>query len=272
MPRPDTLFICGLFICIASAEAATGAWVVRDRGGVAEAFVTSANRTVALVVSCSRGKPLFLDLHNVARSGWKGGQSVSLLVNERSFPVGIEGHSESVTLSNLPGGALGIDSDLTSAMKAAGTVTLTGPAVSGMPKESRSFPIAGAREALTALEAKCGVPRADVSGAVEKPPAQAAAKMLSGDEIRHAVVGRSHVLTSDGIDWQLLLKADGNYFYGEGRAGELGPYQISADGAVCLKRVESLPPCVRYRRSDKGGLRLLDAASGKDLGPLSPAK
>ena len=147
--------LAACFTLVVSAQAES-AWRVRHGNGQMWAEVASLSHGATLSVNCDdANSSIALNLSPPASWNGNAGYKLKVLVDGTAFAVLADGTDDGVVLSNLPKEAIGIDRTLRNAMKAGSELVVEGPPAAGVPIKQRSFPLTGANNAITRIEASC---------------------------------------------------------------------------------------------------------------------
>jgi hypothetical protein len=120
-----------------------------------EAVFPAREGTSRLVFECGEGKAVWLRVRNPQR-GWLADKASEVRLGQRGFRTEIDGASDSFILSDVPLPGMGVTATLLDAAKNAEELVLAGPAAEQIPGPRRSFPLAGARAKIEAVEKACG--------------------------------------------------------------------------------------------------------------------
>lgn len=141
------------FLLAGSAEAqVASAWRTVRSGQSVDGVVASRAVGGILRLSCAGGRSIWLNYHPPRT--WNGNGAVAVRIGDAAFPMTIDG-GDGAILSNVAGG-LGITRAMVDRLKAGGgTAVLEGTATARVPAAQRSFTLAGAAEAVAAVERGC---------------------------------------------------------------------------------------------------------------------
>jgi hypothetical protein len=142
-----------LALLAASAGAQVAStWRTVQRGGSVEAEIASRAPGAVLRISCADRKAIWLNYHPPRT--WNGNGAVAVRIGDATFPMVIDG-GDGALLSNAPNDALGVTRAFTERLKAGGMLVLEGTATARVPAGQRTFALAGAAEAIAAVERAC---------------------------------------------------------------------------------------------------------------------
>ncbi len=151
---------------LAPVPSFAGSWMTREMANGFEAYTPNQQGQSALVLSCTKGKPVTLRIFSPLASGWKANLPASITVDTASFPMRVEGGEDSVLLNSGQDESIGIDGALLTALKTGKTMMLDGPATAAMSEAGKTFALAGSQAAIDMMELHCGLA---VSNVVHAP-------------------------------------------------------------------------------------------------------
>lgn len=150
--RTIASLVAALLLAAPADAQVASAWRTVQRGASVEAEIASRSPGAVLRVSCADRKAIWLNYH--PPRSWNGSGTVTVRVGDAAFPMVIDG-GDGALLSNAPNDALGVTRVFVDRLKAGGTLILEGTATARVPAGQRTFSLAGAAEAVAAVERVC---------------------------------------------------------------------------------------------------------------------